>query len=244
MSDKQVDIILPVHNRLEHTRQTIDSLLKNTNPALYNLHIIDDASDDPEIAPLLESYMGKMPLVIRTNPESIGPGASRNEMALWITKLNNRSKYLYFSDNDVYFTYNWLDKMLELMEHIQKSRPEIKLLGGGCHPYLQDNSKTIFGLDSGNQYTVGYKDAVSGYSQLLTWETWDKFGPFDETTRGLDKKIAGSEDWAFCRKMVEAGFLVGSLQPEVVIHTGKTNTYGELATGSETFKSLEGIEIK
>jgi len=62
--------------------------------------------------------------------------------------------------------------------------------------------------------------------------------------RGQEKKISGSEDFAFCQKIVKDGFKVGSIEPEVVIHTGKTNTYQEKATGHETFKEVEGVMIK
>jgi hypothetical protein len=90
---------------------------------------------------------------------------------------------------------------------------------------------------------VGIKDAVSGYSQLMTWKTWDKYGPFDEGQGQQEKKIMGSEDWAFCQRIIQDGFLVGSIEPEMVIHCGKTNTYGDPATGVETFKEVDGVKI-
>jgi len=62
--------------------------------------------------------------------------------------------------------------------------------------------------------------------------------------RSAKKKIMGSEDWAFCQKIIEDGFQVGSIEPEVVIPCGRTNTYGEKATGHETFKEHYGVIIK
>lgn len=235
-NSKLVDIIIPVHNRLEHTRQTIDSLLKNTDSSLYNLYLVDDKSDEPGVKEYIQSMSEFFPVFFNT--ENIGPGASRNWVANWITEKGFRSKYIYHSDNDVFFTEGWLEKLLAVFEHCYK---EVKVLGGGCHPYLQ-STESIPVADL--PFRVGHKDAVSGYSQLMTWETWDKYGPFDESMRGAEKKIMGSEDWAFCQKIVKDGFKVGSIEPEVVIATGKTNTYGDLATGSETFTDREGVMVK
>lgn len=240
---KQTDIIIPVFNRWEHTKQTLDSLIKNTNPALYKLYVVDDCSD-PDVGEALRHYQMQAPISINfslfTQMENIGPAASRNATCLYITRENKRSDYLYHSDNDVFFTPLWLEiltKALEVAGH-----KDIKLLGGGCHPYLQNNDRISHPLAP--HIGIGIKDAVSGYSQLMTWETWDKYGPFDEGNRTQEIKIMGSEDWAFCQRIIKDGFKVGSIEPEVVIATGKTNTYGSPATGSETFKNIEGVMIK
>lgn len=235
-SDKLVDIVIPVHNRLEHTKQTLESLLKNTDPNLYQLYVIDDLSTDGT-----REYLQKHDKIVPVffNDENIGPGPSRNKVCSFITQKGLRSPLLYHSDNDVFFTPGWLEELTKIFEDVcQKG---VLLLGGGCHPYLQSSS---FVYPTGLGTTrVGIKDAVSGYSQLMTWETWDKYGPFDESMRGQERKIMGSEDWAFCQKIIKDGFKVGSVEPEVVIATGKTNTYGDLATGSETFKTVEGVKV-
>lgn len=243
MKNKLVNIIIPVHNRWEHTKQTLDSLRENTNPELYRLDLVDDKSD-PEVSEQLGQYIFNMPTYydwhFHRQHMNIGPGASRNAITKYITGENLRGKYLYHSDNDVYFTPGWLDALVGIYE---ASEPEgIRLLGGSCHPYLQNNAKLYNQWQS--TFDIGIKDAVSGYSQLMTWETWDTYGPFDETMREQEIKIMGSEDWALCQKIIKAGFKVGSLEPEVVIATGKTNTYGNPATGSETFKEQEGVVIK
>lgn len=240
-ASKQVDIIIPVFNRLDHTRQTLQSLFRSTNPKFCNLYVIDDCSTDPKI----EEFLSELQWDVKStkiffNKKNIGPGASRNKVCNWITEKKLRSKYLYHSDNDVYFKAGWLKNLIDMYE--DSVSEGIRLLGGGCHPYLRNNAS--FAPNRFRAFRIGVKDAVSGFSQLMTWKTWDKYGPFDETMRGQKKKIMGSEDWAFCQKIVKGGFKVGSLEPEVVIQTGKTNTYGEPATGPETFKEVEGVMIK
>lgn len=252
MTQQKVNIIIPVHNRLDLTRQTLETLVKNTPANLYTLHIVNDGSDK-ETSDYLKKFMedggvhGTFSTLI-TNDEAISPGASRNKAWELIKKDGEVGEFVYHSDNDVYFTEGWLQKLIKVIQMAEKDG--VLLLGGGCHPYLQNNDTLQYNvLTTGEGGThnetciVGIKDAVSGYSQLMRTETWEKYGPFDESMRGQEKKIAGSEDWAFCQKIVKDGFKVGSIEPEVVHHCGKTNTYGEPATGSETFKDFTGVKV-
>lgn len=236
---KKTDIIIPVHNRWDHTKQTLDSLFANTRHEAFHLYVIDDLSSEENRQKLLKYRSDNRELFNLTlNSKNIGPGASRNLVTNHIKDISMQSHYIYHSDNDVYFTPGWLEKLLVIYEEFKETIP---LLGGGCHPYLQNkavvDSKDVVG------YRVGIKDAVSGYSQLMTWEVWNKYGPFDESMRDAEKKIMGSEDWAFCQKIVKDGFNVGSVEPELVIATGKTNTYGDPATGHETFRQVEGVKV-
>lgn len=232
---KKVDIVIPVHNRWELTEQTLKSLLKNTDPKLYNLYVIDDGSTEENYKKLYTLING---VNLFRNLIASSPGVSRNMVTRSISEQGNRSSYLYHSDNDVYFTEGWLEKLITVFE---QAKNRVLVLGGSCHPYLQN--KTTFGMQPFSQSIVGIKDAISGYSQLMEWSTWDKYGPFDETMKDAEMKIMGSEDWAFCQKIIKDGFMVGSIEPEVVIPCGKTNTYGKPATGSETFKSYPYIKV-
>lgn len=228
---------MPVFNRWEHTKQSLDSLFENTwvnGDINFNLWVVDDFSTPENRSKLIEYHeTHRFNLIL--NPENIGPAASRNDVCKMITE-KGRGDYLYHSDNDVYFTPNWLQKLVTAFDEVKDN---VLLLGGGCHPYLQNNA--TLGIVGGQ---IGIKDAVSGYSQLMTWKTWYKYGPFDEGNRTQPEKIMGSEDWAFCQRIIKDGYKVGSLEPEVVIATGKTNTYGKPATGSETFKNVEGVFIQ
>ncbi len=248
----KVNIIIPVHNRPDMTRQTIESLYKNTIGELFDLWVIDDASEK-ETKAVLSDLRVKYKFNHHTQFKNIGPGASRNGITRIITKEKKRGDYLYHSDNDVYFKEGWLKKLIKAYETVNDfvgltdDPTKILLMGGGCHPYLKNNSaieiKSIK-YPGQTDCVIGIKDAVSGYSQLMTWGTWDKYGPFDESMRGQEKKIMGSEDYAFCQKIIKDGFKVGAIEPEVVVACGKTNTYGKLATGHETFEDHEGVIVK
>jgi len=238
---QKVNIIMPVHNRWDLTKQSLDSLLKNTSLNLVKITIVDDNSDPENIEKLMD-YEEKhhAQLEVYYNKLNIGPGASRNFICNALERRGEAKQYLYHTDNDVYFKEGWLEKLLEAYNHVNYlSGGKVKVLGASCHPYLQNNGSDPVG----EGYRIGFKDAVSGYSQLMEWTTWKKYGPFDETMRNAEKKIMGSEDWAFCQKIVKDGFLVGSIEPELVIPTGKHNTYGDLATGYETFKDYDDVLV-
>lgn len=231
-----INIVIPIYNRPIHTKQSIDSLYENTDRD-FNLLVIDDLSD-LETRDVIRDLQKNYGFQLLRNGENLGPGASRNKAMDFITKMDERGKYLYNCDNDVYYTKGWLNKLIEAYEYV--STKGVGLLGGGCHPYLQNNA-TISLPDKADY--VGIKDAVSGYSHLITWELWDRFGPF-ETQENMDKKTGRSDDWKFCQDMKEQNFMVGSLYPEVVIATGKTDSYGDKAIGQETFKKLADVYIK
>lgn len=242
MNNPIVNIVMPVHNRWNLTKQSLDSLFANTDHEMFSLHVIDDGSDEVNWEALYLYWQKAPDFNIYRNKPAISPGASRNKVCDYITKHNWRGKYLYHSDNDVYFMPGWLRALVGVYETVESQG--VRLLGGGCHPYLQDNKQIWLVASVYKQCEVGIKDAVSGYSQLMTWETWDTYGPFDETMRDAEMKIMGSEDWAFCQKIVKDNLLVGSVREECVIHCGKTNTYGNPATGNETFKQIPGIIIE
>lgn len=233
----QVNIILPVLNRPEHTEQCIRSLYDNTPRDLFTLLVIDDGSEKATYS-LLKSLSREFGFQILHHAKSFGPGYSRNEGAKYLTTIEARKKYLYHCDNDVYYRIGWLDQLIKIYEVVSKAR--VALLGASCHPFLQNNATISAGV---GLFTVGIKDAVSGYSQLMTWEIWDRFGEFT-TQEGLDKKTGRSDDWEYCQRIIKAGLLVGSVEPELVIPCGKTDSYGDPAVGQETFKNHEGIIIK
>jgi glycosyltransferase involved in cell wall biosynthesis len=246
MTNALVNIILPILNRPEHTEQCLRSLYATTNPELFDLTIIDDGSDQHTKSLIVELNMELAQkyrtrpahLITRKEGESMGPGFSRNEGAQFVTKTERRGKYIYHCDNDVFYRDGWLDKLLAAYEVV--SRDGVALLGASCHPYLQNNETRDY---QALGIKVGIKDAVSGYSQLMTWEIWDRFGEY-HTQEGLEKKTGRSDDWEYCQRITKAGLLVGAVEPELVIPCGKTDTYGDPAVGQETFKNYEGVIIK
>jgi GT2 family glycosyltransferase len=208
--------------------QTIRSLYENTLKEDFNLFIYLDGANE-ETYQAVRSLEFNFNLWSQTN--SMGPGWCRNAICDILTDNEQRAHFLYHSDSDVYFLPSWLDALIKAYETF----PQVKLFGAGCHPYLHTN--LVLEKDG---LVVHTKDAIPGFTAFMDWETWDKYGPYDE-----HKGIMGSEDWAFCQRIVKDGFYVASLWPELVIHCGKTNSDGNPATGHELIKEIPGHpEIK
>ena len=203
-------------NRVKLFVQTFESFIKNTNFDLVkSITLVDDASPIPIISEISN-------LKYIRNEKQSGVGFSKN-----LAIKQGDAKYIYLADTDVYFTENWLDKLLEAYE---QNKHYFKLLGGGVHPYLQPRQgEDGIGITS--------HDAISGWSWLLERKIWNKYGPLDSHAIGSGQ----SEDWAFCRKLVDDGYKVGCLKNQVISHCGITNVENKPCVGSELFQRLPGV---
>jgi len=139
-----------------------------------------------------------------------------------------RGEYLYVMDNDGYYTEGWDEKLVTALQ----ARPDrFKLLGPYRHPYHQPSG--VWTPSGIIKYVVSETDAVQGIGHLMSWETWDDYGPYDANAKGTNQ----SEDYAFCRRIVDYGFLVGSIQPDVVYNCGLTDTQGRPCVGIEAMST-------
>ena len=89
-----IAIIMPVRNRPKLTKQTVDTLFKNTTLP-FKLIIVNDNSDD-ETNKYLETLGDKARVI--SMPESKGSGPCKNA---GIAVAGNPDFY-YFTDNDIY----------------------------------------------------------------------------------------------------------------------------------------------
>ncbi len=214
--------------------QTITTLYQNTPVDQFNLTIVMDGCRSDKIT-------GPNNYAVMLDPACSVTGRLKNLGAYWSEKQFGRGDWLLFCDDDVAFMPGWLHKMTINMETFTEGKSPVtgetvntglRLLGGNRHPYHGVNETLAFG----NQ-TTQITDAVAGYSMLMRWETFDKYGPFDAHAKG----IAQSEDFAFARRIVDDGGKVGYIHPPVLYHTGVTNSSGQPATGAEKIERVEGI---
>jgi len=207
-------------------KQTIKSFYENTNENLMgNVVVVNDNSGIDFIEKWIGDEIGSTCLIVNNHPE-IGVGGSKNK---GINVIKKRSELLYLADSDVYFMKGWLDRMLGCYE-VYKN--EYKIIGGGVHPYLQPR------LHEGNNEITSH-DAISGWSWLLSYDTWTRYGKLADNSLGTGQ----SEDWEYCQRVRKDGFKVGCVQPQVIIHTGMTNTEGADIVGREVSEAL-AIGIK
>ena len=218
-----INAVMLVCDRNALTAQALQTFFNNS--ALdWTLTIIDDASKF-QTKCLLDRYATQDGVTVLRAPQPVGvTGRMRNLGVYWSEKMWGRGDFLYLSDNDAYFTKSW-DVVLT---HALEEHGEFKLLGPYRHPYHLPNRQ----VDN-----VVATDAVQGLGHLMRWETWDKYGPLDAHATGTNQ----SEDYKFCQQIVADGFLVGSIQPDVVYNCGRTGTNGKPSPGADVMPRIAGV---
>lgn len=222
------NVCLLVKNRPRLTEQTLLSLYANTPHDQFNLTIVNDGSDTKTVT-VLASYVARSNCRI-ISVSSIGiVGFLRNVGASASERYFGRGEWLCFIDNDIAFMPNWLQKMIYTMRYSAANQiANVVVLGGYRHPFHGVNYESQVWQET---------DAVAGYMHFMRWETWDKYGPYDQHAKG----VCQSEDFAFCQKIIKDGGRVGYIHPPVIANCGITNSEGKPAVGSEQFPRIPGL---
>lgn len=232
-----INIVMAVKDRPRLTKQALETLAAHTDNN-WTLALVDDASK-PETRDYLRIWShGRDNVALLRNEKSKGiVGQVKNLGVYWSERYFGRGDWLCICDNDIAFLPKWASQMTEA--YIWSVRMVVHarsacVLGGCRHPFHGFDKESRRGV-LGDSFLR--TDAVAGYHQLMKWETWDKFGPFDAHAVGTGQ----SEDFAFCRKVYHHGGVVGYIDPPTITHTGITNTAGEPVLGAEQFTRVEGI---
>lgn len=236
-----VNVVLIARDRPRLTEQTLRTLYMNTKYEDFNLTTVDDGSH-AETWKLIHNYgITKGNIEMVRFDRSVGIVGFLKNVGAWTSeRVFGRGEFLCFIDNDIALMPNWLDQMIAVKEHIKCSEREdakgYAVIGGYRHPYHGVNllamGETHLGLSA-----IEETDAVAGYMHFMRWATWDLYGPYDQHAKG----VCQSEDFAFCRKVIENHGHVGYIHPPVLFNCGITNSEGLPAIGSETFPRAVGL---
>lgn len=104
-------IVVWAYNRLEKTKNCVESILKWTNNVDYELILIDHGSTDGTLE-YFENVEYNYKTVVKINQNVRGFGGRLIDSII----ENRESKYLVIVPNDVYVTPNWLTNLLRCME--------------------------------------------------------------------------------------------------------------------------------
>lgn len=107
---RRVDILLPIYNSYEETKNCIESILEHTSEGTYHLYLLDDRSPDPKIKELLSTYSEKFPdfIIAVRNEQNLGfPGNVNNGF-----KISKHDVVILNSDTLV--SEGWLEKLNEV----------------------------------------------------------------------------------------------------------------------------------
>ncbi len=228
----KTNIVMLTKDRLKLMKQTFETLYGTTDPATFNLTVVDDESRAP-----VQINKDNATVLHIGNSRGI-TGQARNLGVYWAEKYWGRGDYLYLSDNDVYFTPEWLPTLLNTFEDAREHH-NVQLMGGWNHQYMQPHK----GIGNKGTFFNGKfetHDAVTGASQLMRWSTWDKYGPLDAHAKG----VCQGEDWQMCQNVIKDGGRVGSIYPRVVWNCGLTNSFGVPSVGADVvLKELQQAKM-
>jgi len=175
-------------------------------------------------------------LTMFNDEAKLGTGTARNEVIRLAEKEKGRLDYLYLSDLDVAFTQGWLATLIAAYE---RGRNELHMgaIGGYCHPYHQPTERHAYA----SNIDIGITWALPTQSMLMTWDMFDRYGPFATTSPG---KVNCGEDWLFTERMRADGLRVGAVYPHVVLNTGRKDSFGKLMIGHELVQDIPGLIVE
>jgi glycosyltransferase involved in cell wall biosynthesis len=172
MSNKLVSVVVPVFNRAQYIRSTIDSILEQTYEYLEIILVNDGSTDDSLL--ILNEYKSKYPHKISViNQKNQGQVVARNN-AISMSK----GKYIAFLDSDDI----WLPNKLELQLPLFRGNVALVYCGveqinekGECisRVYCDENIKGHIYLK------LVEKNRITGGSVILDRKAIDKVGMFD-----------------------------------------------------------------
>lgn len=220
-----LNVVMTTCDRLPLLQQSLRTIFGVTRENL-SLVLVDD-SHDPKTVDWIMKYKSNVHFSYSRNPMPGCIGAAKNH-GVGMIPLAERGDYLYISDSDTYYTYGWDVALTQVYRQYAGQCP---LIGGWNHPYLQPMQRLGQHLIHGKLCELKSYDAIAGVSWLLSWDAWDKYGPFAANALGPRQ----SEDWEFCQRIRVDWKQVGAVSPWPVLHTGLTDSRGKRAPGSEIY---------
>ncbi|MFH1790359.1 MAG: glycosyltransferase family 2 protein [Candidatus Omnitrophota bacterium] len=208
MNRDRCDIVIPVWNNLEITRDCVDSIIKNT---LYpcRLVIIDNASEKPT-RDYLESLKksGGIDARVITNKENAGfVGAVNQGMRF------SDAPYVCVMNNDTVVTAGWLGEMIDIMG----AHEAIGLINPSSNTSCQLPGK--LDVDS---YALTLQNMKGGFQELYTCRAFamvvkraviEKIGYLDD-----DYGMGYYDDTDYSKRAQAAGYLTVRAKASYVWH--------------------------
>jgi spore maturation protein CgeB len=235
-----VAVVIPAHNALGHTKQCVQSIIKNTTTPV-DLVLVDNGSTDGT-ASFMRDMCSREPLSFRRNE---GAAKAKNAGAL-VAMKNPDLKYVCFVDNDVVVSPGWVEAMSLLMDQNAQLGAIGPITNNG--PAAQNVSSQYQALDA---ESMGQRlperspellraEEIGGFCMLVRTEVLKKVGLFDESFG-----LYGYDDADLCRRIRGAGHEIGIANRAYVIHRGAAtlkanpavNWHSVMLTSSAKYKA-------
>lgn len=114
---RKITISIACFNKLEFTKQCLEAIQRNTNPELFALNIVDNASTDGTFEFFKNEFpkwpiFKQVPITIMRNNENIGFARAHN-----MSFLECKSPYFLLLNNDTIPLKGWLEPIIEVFEN-------------------------------------------------------------------------------------------------------------------------------
>jgi glycosyltransferase involved in cell wall biosynthesis len=202
-------VVLVTFDRLDFTKQTIDSFLK-TSPPDFEMIIVDNASTEFGFQEYLTELEKDNRIKVVRNKTNLGWGAAVN-----IGLKYCHTDWILLSNNDVIYKENWFKKCIQAY----KDFPEIGLLGLWKHP---SGHTMLFETERGETKLV-VKDQMPGVAWFMKKEVIQRVGNLAEAgpclnSDGTPRQGGCGEDVNYCVRMAQAKLWVCGLKEDVAMH--------------------------
>lgn len=222
---KTCDIIIPIYNAYEYTRDCIQSVLQYTDLKKHCLILIDDASPDERIVELLKkTKKDNKQLNIEVVYNKKNQGFVKN-VNLGM-KMSDHDVILLNSDTEV--TERWLEKMMECAYSRKEIATVTPLTNNGSIAaipnFVQDN-KIPDGYTTQTYAKLIEEISFKEYPELTTGvgfcmfikrEALDEVGYFDADAYG----IGYGEETDFCYRALDYGYVHVLCDDTFIYHKG------------------------
>ncbi|WP_428909675.1 glycosyltransferase family 2 protein [Niallia sp. Krafla_26] len=217
----KVDILLPIYNSYDETKNCIESVLKYTKEGTFNLYLLDDKSPDDRIPKMTKEYSEKYSFVtVVRNEQNLGfPGNVNNGFA-----ISKRDVVVLNSDTLV--SPLWLEilnKTAYSSESIAALTPmsNYGIISGVPTPNSQINALFTYEeiLAAFNKSKrSGYVETplIIGFCMYIKRSALEQVGIFDAKT--FKRGYGEESDW--CMRAAQKGLKLVVAQEAYVHHIG------------------------
>ncbi len=223
-------LILVTHNNYEIMLEAISSIYLHTDPDLYTLFIIDNASNDDTLK-LYKQYLMNTK-IIRSDENIYWVGGINKGL-----ELTQNYRYIFFLNDDIEVYDNWLKNHIDVLDkypdvgaigplnssprdwqYYDKVREKFKLHDTLPYTDKLDNiahvNKLIYNTNPSFTYIHGM---LAFFCVAFRRETIDKVGYLDE------RFIMGGDDDAYCRELEKHNYKLGLLLNTYIKHKAGTS---------------------
>jgi GT2 family glycosyltransferase len=155
----KIDILLPIYNSINETKNCIESILMCTAPEQFNLYLLDDCSPGEQIQQLTSFYSQKYSNIFAVrNDKNLGfPGNVNNGFAI-------SENDVIILNSDTLVTDNWLEILAKTVNSEESIAAAIPMSNYGIISGLPTANSTINDLFSFSELVTSFQNSrESGY---------------------------------------------------------------------------------